>query len=145
VTYPARQEELQIPFLGAIAAGNPIPAPPVDSWDIARSAEQVGVPRYLVAGFQGVFALKVKGDSMQDALIGDGDTILLQATEHVENGQTAAVWLEDRQEVTLKKVYRDGSRVRLQPANKRYAPILTSASNVRIQGRLVAVMRSFGH
>jgi repressor LexA len=78
---------------------------------------------------------------MIDALISDGDIILLEHTNTVENGETAAVWLKAEKEATLKKVYQEGDRVRLQPANSTMKPIYTSPDNVEIQGRLIAVIR----
>ena len=79
---------------------------------------------------------------MIDALIGDGDIVVLKAQQTCENGDTVAVWLEDERETTLKKFYlEDGNRVRLQPQNVTMDPIYTSADNVQIQGRLVTVLR----
>ncbi len=137
-----RPEEVRIPLIGRIAAGSPIPVPEADTWASVEVSESVKVPASLVEGHRDVFALKVKGDSMQDALIGDGDTVLLQQVPEVANGQTAAVWLKDQKEVTLKKVYVSGDRVRLEPANKSYSPIVTSARNIDIQGKVIAVFRS---
>ena len=79
---------------------------------------------------------------MIDALIGDGDIVVLKAQQTCENGDTVAVWLEDERETTLKKFYlEDGNRVRLQPQNVTMDPIYTDARNVQIQGRLVTVLR----
>ncbi|MFC1964165.1 LexA family protein, partial [Chloroflexota bacterium] len=87
------------------------------------------------------YALRVKGMSMTDALIIDGDIVLMQATNTVDNGETAAVWLEAEKEVTLKKFYLESGRVRLQPANQSMAPIYVSPDNVVIQGRVIGVIR----
>ena len=78
---------------------------------------------------------------MIDALINDGDVVLMQAADSVENGEMAAVWLKSEKEVTLKKVYREASRVRLQPANSQMKPIFTAPDNVQVQGRVIAVIR----
>ena len=133
--------EFQVPLIGIIAAGTPIPVPTPDSWNVTASSDTVPVLEDLILGRRDVYALKVKGTSMIDALIGDGDIILLEHTNTVENGETAAVWLKAEKEATLKKVYQESGRVRLQPANSTMKPIYTSPDNVEIQGRLIAVIR----
>ncbi|MBI4283311.1 MAG: repressor LexA [Chloroflexi bacterium] len=132
---------LQVPIIGQIAAGKPIPVPTPDTWDVTASAETLEVPADLTRGRQGVYALKVKGSSMVDALINDGDTVLMQSVNVVENGEMAAVWLKAEKEVTLKKVYRQAGRIRLQPANSQMKPLYTDPDNVEIQGRVIAVIR----
>ena len=89
-----------------------------------------------------VYALKVKGLSMIDALIDDGDIVVMQATNTVNNGETAAVWLKAEQEVTLKRVYRERDRIRLQPANSQMEPMYHDPENVEVQGRVIGVIRS---
>jgi repressor LexA len=79
---------------------------------------------------------------MVDALINDGDVVVLRQQETCENGETVAVWLKDERETTLKRFYLEGDRVRLQPENRAMDPIYTPAQNVEVQGRLVAVLRS---
>ena len=79
---------------------------------------------------------------MVDALINDGDVVVLKQQETCENGETVAVWLKDERETTLKRFYLEGDRVRLQPANTSMDPIYTAADNVEVQGRLVTVLRS---
>ena len=82
---------------------------------------------------------------MVDALIGDGDIVLIQYTNVVENGEMAAVWLRAEKEATLKKVYIDEpGRIRLQPANNQMQPIYVEPDNVEIQGRVIAVIRRLG-
>jgi len=88
--------------------------------------------------------LKVKGQSMIDALINDGDIVLMQYVNVVENGEMAAVWPKSEKEATLKKVYIEPDQVRLQPANSRMKPIYTGLDNVEIQGRVIAVIRQLG-
>ena len=132
---------LQIPVIGMIAAGEPIPAPTPDTWDVAAVSEKMEVPGELTRGKNDVYALKVKGMSMIDALINDGDIVLMQHVNTVANGEMAAVWLRNEKEVTLKKVYVEPNRVRLQPANNQMKPIYTSLRNVEIQGRVIAVLR----
>ena len=133
--------EFAVPLIGLIAAGEPIPVPTPDSWNVTSSSDTVPVLEDLILGRRDVYALKVKGTSMIDALISDGDIILLEHTDTVENGETAAVWLKAEKEATLKKVYQERGRVRLQPANSTMKPIYTSPDNVEIQGRLIAVIR----
>ena len=79
---------------------------------------------------------------MIDALVNDGDLVLLRATEAAENGEMVAVWLKEENETTLKYLYHEGSRVRLQPANATMKPIYTDASNVEVQGKVVSVIRT---
>ncbi|MDP2931394.1 MAG: transcriptional repressor LexA [Chloroflexota bacterium] len=143
---PALRYRVQVPIIGQIAAGVPIPVPAADTWDATASAETMEVTEDLTRGKEGVYALKVKGTSMIDALINDGDIILLQYVNRVENGEMAAVWLKAEKEVTLKKVFFEAGRVRLQPANSQMRPIYTTPDNVEIQGRVIAVIRQMpGH
>ena len=138
---PALRYRLQVPIIGQIAAGEPIPVPTPDTWDVTASAEILEVTEDLTQGREGVYALKVKGSSMVDALINDGDIILMQYVNVVENGEMAAIWLKAEKEVTLKKVYIEPSRIRLQPANNQIRPIYTEPDNVEIQGRVIAIIR----
>ena len=133
-----------VPVIGTIAAGIPIPVPDNDSWDTASDTETVDAPDYLVRGQENVYALRVKGNSMVDALINDGDIVLMRYVNTVDNGDMAAVWLKAEKEATLKKFYAEGARVRLQPANSTMKPIFAPAANVEIQGRVVGVIRRVG-
>jgi len=130
-----------VPVIGTIAAGTPIPVPDDETWDAAAAAERMQVPAGMLRGKEGVYALRVKGLSMIDALIGDGDVVLLQYTNAVENGEMAAVWLKSEKEATLKKFYAERGRVRLQPANSAMRPIYAAADNVMVQGRVIGVIR----
>ena len=132
---------VSVPVVGIIAAGAPIPTPTPDTWDIAAVSETMGVPSELTGGKENIYALRVKGLSMIDALINDGDIVLMQPVSSVENGEMAAVWLKSEKEVTLKKVYVESNRIRLQPANSQMQPIYAEPDNVEIQGRVVAVVR----
>lgn len=136
-----RRNVLRIPVIGQIAAGLPIPVP----GDVATEEFQETVDlgsEMLGTSREGLFALRVKGDSMIDALIGDGDVVVLRHQQTCENGDTVAVWLRDESETTLKKFFHEGERVRLQPANTTMAPIYTQPENVEVQGKLVTVIRS---
>jgi repressor LexA len=130
-----------VPIIGAIAAGAPIPVPTPDTWDTTAGAETIDVSPEITRDRQSVYALRVKGLSMIDALINDGDVVLMQQVSAVENGEMAAVWLKAEKEATLKKVYVEPDRVRLQPANSQMQPIYVSPENVEIQGRVIAVIR----
>ncbi|MCX7911890.1 MAG: transcriptional repressor LexA [Dehalococcoidales bacterium] len=134
---------INVPVIGVIAAGNPIPVPTAETWDVTAAAEKMVVPRELTRGREAVYALKVKGTSMIDALINDGDIVLLEHVSMVENGEMAVVWLKDEKEATLKRVYFERDRVRLQPANEQMQPIFVPLQNVAIQGRVIAVIRRF--
>jgi len=135
------RSRVQVPVIGQIAAGEPIPVPAPDSWDVTAAAETLEVTPDLTQGRGGVYALKVKGSSMVDALINDGDIILLQYVNVVESGEMAAIWLKAEKEATLKKVYVEPDRIRLQPANSQMSPIYIEPDNVEIQGRVIAVIR----
>ena len=131
----------QVPIVGQIAAGEPIPVPTPDTWGISAAAETLEVTDDLIRGRREVYALKVRGTSMVDALINDGDIVLIQYVNVVENGEMAAIWLKAEKEATLKKVYREPGRIRLQPANRQMKPIYADPGNVDIQGRVIAVVR----
>jgi repressor LexA len=131
---------VEIPILGQIAAGQPIPVPTSDRW--ASDAEDtVTVTEDMIRGRENVFALRVKGTSMIEDLIDDGDIVFLEPAASAQNGDKVAVWLKDRGEVTLKRFYREGERVRLQPANSTMQPIYTTPDNVEIQGRFISSIR----
>ncbi len=135
-----RQRVIDVPVLGAIAAGQPIPVPTSDRWE-SDAEDSVTVTEDFVRGKSNVFALRVKGTSMIDDLIDDGDIVFLEPARSAENGDRVAVWLKDRGEVTLKRFYHEGNRVRLQPANSSMQPIYTTPENVEIQGRFVSSLR----
>jgi len=139
-----RKSTVQVPIIGQIAAGEPIPVPAPDTWDVTATSETLEVNRDLARGRKEVYALKVKGWSMVDALIGDGDIVLMQYVNVVENGEMAAIWLKAEKEITLKKFYAEPARVRLQPANSQMQPIYAEPDNIEIQGRVIAVIRQVG-
>ena len=136
-----RRNVVAIPVIGQIAAGLPIPVPGDLEGSDATESVELGASLVPNSG-QGLFALRVKGHSMVDARINDGDVVVLKQQETCENGETVAVWLKDERETTLKRFYLEGDRVRLQPANTSMDPIYTAADNVEVQGRLVTVLRS---
>ena len=132
-----------VPVLGVIAAGEPIPVPSADTWTTVPE-ESLELPLNLTRGLDRLYALRVRGTSMVDALIDDGDIVLVQQTSTIDDGEMAAVWLKNQQEVTLKKVYREGGRIRLQPANAEMPPLYQDADNVEIQGKVIGIIRTLG-
>jgi repressor LexA len=136
-----RSARASVPIIGQIAAGVPIPVPASDSWNNVATSETFEVPSELIGGKEEVYALKVKGHSMIDALINDGDIVLMQTASTVENGQMAAVWLKNEKTATLKKVYVNPDSVRLQPANSQMKAIYTTPDNIEIQGKVIGVIR----
>jgi repressor LexA len=140
-----RQPMFMIPVAPSpIAAGSPIPV----LEDIRMGAatdDQVEVTGDFLgrhaAHVDRLYALRVKGTSMIDALINDGDLVILEAQETAENGQTVAAWLKAEQEATLKRFYLEDGHVRLQPANSTMQPIFTEPDNIEIKGRVVGVIR----
>lgn len=136
-----RNKVVKIPILGTIAAGLPIPVPEMDTWDVTISAETLDVAADMINGKEGIYALKVKGHSMIDALVDDGDIVLMQQTSVADNAEMVAVWLKRENEATLKKIYKESGQIRLQPANVQMKPIYTNADNIEIQGRVIGVIR----
>ena len=140
-----RERGFTIPVLGAIAAGEPLPVFPQD---IATAIEEDSVEidtgmAAKAANKEKLFALHVKGDSMIDALIRDGDMVVLEAQETAQPGERVVAWLAQEEETTLKGFFPEGERVRLQPENTTMSPIYVDARNVQIQGRVVGVVRRY--
>ena len=129
------EDEKDLPFLGRIAAGNPIEA-------ITGSFEQISVPNYLINNKDEHFTLEVTGDSMIDAGIYDGDIVVIRKTE-VANSGDIVVALIDQSEVTLKRFRSFKNSIALEPANKNYKIRIFGAGRVKIQGKLVGLIRKF--
>ncbi len=130
---------IQIPLLGTIAAGRPIPVP--EAGLMPYEGESLTLTRGLVPEQGDLFALKVKGNSMIDALINDGDIVVMKKTETADNGDMVAVWLKDEKETTLKRIYREKKRIRLQPMNPTMKAFFAEPDNVEVQGKVVLVVR----
>jgi repressor LexA len=126
-----------IPILGHIAAGQPITVFP----ESVETADTLDLAVDVVSRSEGVYALRVQGDSMIDALVDSGDLVILNAQNTANNGDMVAAWLLDREETTLKYFFLEGSQVRLQPANANYDPITVPADQVEIQGKVIAIVR----
>lgn len=137
----SRRDLVQVPVLGNIAAGEPLPIPSSGSW-ADEEIENIEMPTFLTGGKPDVYALRVKGVSMIDAFIADGDLVLLESVSQPENGDMVAAWLTDQEEVTLKRFYLEGDTVRLQPANTTMDAINVPAENVAVRGRVVGVVRT---
>ena len=129
------ENEKNLPFLGRIAAGNPIEA-------ITGSFEQISVPNYLINNKDEHFSLEVSGDSMVDAGIFDGDIVIIRKTEAANSGDIV-VALIDQNEVTLKRFRSFKNSIALEPANKNYKIRLFGEDRVKIQGKLVGLIRKF--
>lgn len=123
-----------LPLLGLVAAGRPIEA-------IATS-ETLQIPEDFLPRRGNYYVLRVQGDSMIDEHIEDGDYVIVESRENAVNGEMV-VALVDGDNVTLKKIYRDGDQIRLQPANREVPPIILDGLRVKVQGVVVGVMRKY--
>ena len=136
----------KVPILGPIAAGVPIQVPAPGETYIGDEIDGVDVARSLLPlGEKGtdLFALKVQGESMIDAMVNDGDIVIMKRTEQASNGEMVAVWLPARDETTLKYFYKEKDRYRLQPANPTMGPIFVNKTEpLEIKGKVVMVIRS---
>jgi repressor LexA len=130
---------VSIPKLGVISAGSPIAS--YGQQEDPFSGETLVLPQDLVPGSGDLYTLQVKGDSMIDALVYDGDWVVIQHRTTAQPREMIVAWLKDREETTLKYYYPEGSQVRLQPANPAYEPIYIPSEQLEIQGRVVAVVR----
>jgi repressor LexA len=139
---------VKVPILGPIAAGTPIQVPAPGETYIGDEIDGVDVARSLLPlGEKGtdLFALKVKGESMIDAMVNDGDIVIMKRTEQASNGEMVAVWLPARDETTLKYFFKEKDRYRLQPANPTMGPIFVNKEEpLEIKGKVVMVIRSVG-
>jgi repressor LexA len=134
-------EIVRVPKVGRIFASEPVPLPSTDS-PMFGADEAVEITRDLLPSADDLFALEVKGDSMIDAMVSDGDIVVMKKAVEWRSGDMVAVWLTDREETTLKYIYRDGDRVRLQPANPNMEPIMVEdPSTLDVQGKVMLVVR----
>jgi repressor LexA len=129
---PPASAAVTIPLMGTIAAGVPVEAP--ESPETLDFADFAGSPN--------LFALRVRGDSMIEDHICGGDFVLIERTKTPRDGEIV-VALVDGCETTLKRLYREGEQIRLQPANSTMEPIRVPAGQVEIQGRVLAVLRKY--
>ena len=131
----------RIPLLGTIVAGAPIPVPDARALESADEWLEIGEALVRRRPGHDVYALKVRGQSMIDALVDDGDIVILERADSAENGDMIAAWIVDQEVTTLKWYYREKGKIRLQPANSQMAPIVVDEPNLLVQGRVVAVIR----
>jgi len=135
---------LTIPVVGRIVASEPIPIPETD-FSLFDAESNIDIPESLIpfnVQKENLFALEVDGDSMIDAMVNDGDLIIMKPVQEAKNGEMVAVRFKDRNETTLKHFYREGDRVRLQPANPTMDPIyVDSSTEIEVQGKVVLVIR----
>lgn len=135
-----------IPILGPIAAGIPLPElQPGVNYFTDNEAEAVDIARSLLPAKEkgeSLFALEVKGDSMIDAMINDGDIVVMKQASEARNGEMVAVWLPRENEATLKYFYKEKERFRLEPANPTMKPIFVKKTEpLEIKGKVVMVIR----
>lgn len=135
-----RPQTIPIPVIGTIAAGQPIPVPTEDTWSNTDYSNTVEVTEDMTRGREHVYALEVKGTSMIDALVNDGDIVLMEATSSADDGDMVAAWLKREGEATLKRIFVEDGRVRLQPANVTMEPIYTEPENIEIQGKVLMTL-----
>jgi repressor LexA len=129
---------IAVPIVDVIGAAPLLPT--FDSDVLTSAHETVQVPRRMVGNTDGLYALEVTGDSMRDALITDGDIVVMRPAHEVRNGDLAAVLLTERNETTLKRIYREGKWLKLKPENPEMQPFYLDAAKVAIQGVVVCVI-----
>ena len=134
----------RVQIVGSIAAGQPIPVFSTEDSAASEEFDTVEISPDLPRRHGKLFALTVNGTSMIDALIDDGDVVVIKPGQEATNGEMVVAWLKDEEEATLKKFYREGDRVRLQPANSTMTPIYCPAENVEVRGKVVTVLRKYG-
>ena len=132
--YSSKNSSSKVSVLGSIAAGTPIEA-------IQHEVDKVALPEDLQKNGE-YFGLKVKGDSMIEAGINDGDTVIIKKTSTADTGQIAVV-LIDEQEATLKRIRKKGNTIALEAANKNYDTKIYASNRIKIQGRLISLYRNF--
>jgi repressor LexA len=130
---PDEERATKLPLLGNIAAGSPIEA--------VENREELDLES-MFAAKQGVYVLRVRGDSMIDDHLMDGDYVVIERRETARNGEQV-VALFDSGEATLKRYYKEGGKIRLQPANPTHQPRIVDPDKVRIQGVVIGVLRSY--
>ena len=124
---------VEVPLVGTIAAGQPIEAIEV--------AEPIAIPEEML-GRGETYVLKVRGDSMIEEQIRDGDFVIIEKRQYAEDGETVVALLQG-EEATLKKFYRENGKIRLQPANPELEPILVDADQVQVQGIVIGLLRKY--
>jgi repressor LexA len=134
----------RVPVFALIPAGPPLPVLDAGGWTADDALDTIDIPTSMFWGNKELYALKVRGTSMIDALVDDGDIVLVEPLQEAPNGTMVVARLRLENETTLKHLYHEGDRVRLQPANSTMDPIYSPAENVEVQGKVVGVIRSIG-
>ncbi len=131
---------VRVPMAGTIAAGEPIEI----GEGVFDEEDALELTRDLLPQHDNLYALQVRGDSMIDAMVSDGDIVIMQHQQEAQDGDMVAAWLSDRGETTLKYFFQERDQVRLQPANPTMEPIYVDPAVVQIQGRVLMVVRQLG-
>ena len=140
LTNSEKSQTIKVPVLGTITAGQPFPMVEDSRWDVDE-LESIDLPDNFSNIEDKIFALKVSGYSMVDALIGDGDTIILEKTNKALNGEMVAAKINSENETTLKRIFIEGNNTRLQPENPLMDSMYFPSKDVSILGKVVAVWR----
>jgi len=135
-----KTNSIKVPVLGTITAGQPFPLIEDDRWDLSEM-DMIDLPDNFSYIEDKIFALKVSGYSMVDALIGDGDTVILEKTNIAKNGDMVAAKINSENETTLKRIYNEGTLTRLQPENPLMDPFFYPSKDISVLGKVVAVWR----
>lgn len=139
-TLSLRGRVMSVPILGRIAAGRNFRIPDGDAPPFGYE-DTIAVTPDIGGKCQDLFALEVEGDSMIDALVTDGDIVLLKPQRMAENGDMVALWIRSSEETTLKYFFHEGNRIRLQPANQTMLPWYVVPEDVEVEGKVIAVIR----
>jgi repressor LexA len=138
-TIDAPSRLVRVPKLGRISAGQPIAA--AGQQENPYAGDTLNLTADLVPDRANLYALRVQGDSMIDALVFDGDWVIIEHRETAERGDMVVAWIEDKEETTLKYYFPEGANVRLQPANPAYEPIYVPAEQLKVQGKVLTIVR----
>ena len=133
---------IKVPIYGNVAAGEPLHIPSAASRH-EDEFEFIQVPVEMVNGHSNTYALKVKGDSMIDAFITDGDYVILDRTINPESGDMVAAEIKSEESITLKRFFLEGEEIRLQPENATMKPIMVNAEDINVKGKVIGLLRSF--
>jgi repressor LexA len=136
-----REDIVSIPIMGSIAAGEPLHVPDA-SGSVDGGFDRIDLPASLAGDKPDLFALRVKGTSMIDALVADGDLVIIEPASDASDGEMVAAWLDELEETTLKRFYLEGDTVRLQPENESMSPLRVPASEISVRGKVVGVVRT---
>ena len=132
-----------IPIVGTVAAGTNVVMPDAVEWDQVSEFDTIDFPEWLVGDVRDPFALQVTGESMIDAGIIEDDIIIMERTNRASRGDMVIAHVKSREEHTVKRYYPNGPSVTLQPENRDFDPMIEDASDIRIEGKVVGVVRRY--